>query len=60
MNINMNVINMENINQMPKLQTQLYISPLEKLNLKKINYNFIRYLSDGSCEDWDLNELIFD
>ena len=40
--INMNVINLENINQkinpVPKLQSQIYISPLQKLNLKNINY----------------------
>jgi len=39
---NMNVINLENLNQkinpVPKLQSQLYISPLQKLNLKNINY----------------------
>ena len=39
---NMNVINLENLNQkmnpVPKLQSQLYISPLQKLNLKNIYY----------------------
>ena len=39
---NMNILNLENLNQkinpVPKLQSQLYISPLQKLNLKNINY----------------------
>ena len=39
---NMNSINLENLNQkmnpVPKLQSQLYISPLQKLNKKNINY----------------------
>ena len=32
----------------------------KELREKKINYVIRRYLPDGSFEDWDLNELIFD
>ena len=32
----------------------------KELREKKINYVIRRYLPDGSYEDWDLNELIFD
>ena len=32
----------------------------KELREKKINYIVRRYLPDGSSEDWDLNELIFD
>ena len=37
---NMNIINMENINQIPKLQTQLYISPIQKFYSKFPNNNY--------------------
>ena len=32
----------------------------KELREKKIEYIVRRYLPDGSYEDWDLNELIFD
>ena len=32
----------------------------KELREKKINYVVRRYLPDGSYEDWNLNELIFD
>ena len=55
----MNIINIENINQIPKLQTQLYISPLQKYHLKNMNIANKIYNNENNNinnnEDYNIN-----
>ena len=61
--IHSNVINMENlnnINQMPKLQTQLYISPIQKYHAKNQhnNYNNLDYNLNNDSTNYNSNNNI--
>jgi hypothetical protein len=56
---NMNIINMENINQIPKLQTQLYVSPIQKYYPKNPNnnYNNLDYNLNNESTNYNSNNI---
>ena len=54
---NINLLNMENINPVPKLQSQIYISPLQKLNLNFKNINYINKIFNMKNSNENKNNI---
>ena len=52
MNMNKNKINIDSINPMPKLQTKLYSSPLDKFNIKN-NNNHINNIKNSNKKNYN-------